>query len=86
MGNVLQIMAFFFIAVGGFLALISGIWFLIATFKEGVLWGLACLFIPFASLIFLILHFDKVWAPFAIGCLASLLFFSGSYILNTGAI
>jgi hypothetical protein len=86
MDALLQVMAFFFVAVGVLLALISGIWFLIATFKEGFLWGLACLFIPFASLIFLILHFDKVWAPFAISCLAFLLLFSGNFILNAGAI
>ena len=84
--GVLQVMAFFFVVAGGLLAFIGGIWFLIAAFKEGFLWGLACLLIPVASLIFLILHFDKVWAPFAISCLASLLLFSGNYILNVSAI
>ncbi len=83
---ILQVMAFFFIAIGSILALIGGIWFWIAAFKENVLWGLACVLIPFASLIFLILHFDKVWAPFAISCLAALLLFSGSFIMDPSMI
>ncbi len=54
------------------LCTIASIWFLIAVFKENVLWGLAVLFLPVAGLIFLILHWEDVRVPFLlnlVGCI-----------------
>lgn len=44
---------------GFILMLVGGLFFLIAAFRESVLWGLAVLFLPFVSLIFLILHWSR---------------------------
>ena len=44
---------------GVILCLVGGLFFLIAAFRESVLWGLAVLFVPFVSLIFLILHWSR---------------------------
>lgn len=44
---------------GGLLMLVGGILIAVAAFRESVLWGLACLFIPFAALIFVITHFEE---------------------------
>ena len=55
------------LAIGGvFVILIGSIWFLIAAFKESVLWGLACLFIPLVSLFFLVIHFKEAAPPFLV--------------------
>ena len=42
--------------LGVILAFIGNIWFLVAAFRVSIWWGLACLFLPFVSLFFLIVH------------------------------
>jgi hypothetical protein len=44
---------------GLILCLLGGIFLLLHGFRESVGWGLAMLFVPFVSLIFLILHWSK---------------------------
>lgn len=50
--------------LGLVLLVIGGIWFIIAAFKEGLLWGLGVLFVPFVSLVFLILGWPEAKRPF----------------------
>lgn len=50
--------------VGLILALVGGIAFIIAAFRESLLWGLGVLFLPFVSLVFLILHWQSAKRPF----------------------
>lgn len=50
--------------LGLVLLVIGGIWFIIAAFREGILWGLGVLFIPFVSLIFLVLGWPEAKRPF----------------------
>lgn len=57
-------MGLLLMGVGGILALVTGIWLLILAFREHVLWGLAYLFVPFAALVFVIMHFDEAGKPF----------------------
>lgn len=48
------------LAMGGCLLLLAGaVFFIIAAFREGILWGLGVLFVPFVSLIFLILAWPR---------------------------
>ncbi|MCM8537077.1 MAG: hypothetical protein NE334_14150 [Lentisphaeraceae bacterium] len=54
------------ICIGSF----AGLWMLFEAFKESILWGLACLFLPFAGLLFLVLHWQVAKAPFLLGLLA----------------
>ena len=68
------------IAVGGIVCLIGGIWFLIVAFRESVVWGLLCLFVPFAALAFLIKHFGDAAKPFGLNILGSILLIIGSVI------
>jgi hypothetical protein len=44
---------------GLILCLVGGIFLLLHGFKESLAWGLGMLFVPFVSLIFLILHWSK---------------------------
>ena len=50
--------------VGLFLLVVGGIGFIFAAFREGILWGLGVLFIPFVSLIFLVLAWPEAKRPF----------------------
>jgi hypothetical protein len=52
--------------VGLAIFMIGGFMFLIAAFRESVLWGLACLFVPIVPLFFLITHWHEAKKPFAI--------------------
>ena len=46
------------------LLLVGGLCFLIAAFRESLLWGLGVLFLPIVPLIFLILHWQRAKGPF----------------------
>ncbi len=54
------------LVVGIIIALIGGIWILVLAFQESALWGLGCLFVPFVSLIFVIMHWEIAGKPFLI--------------------
>ena len=47
----------------GFL-LMAAIWFIVATFRESVWWGLGCLLFSPLSLLFMILHWEDASGPF----------------------
>jgi hypothetical protein len=57
------------IGLGVVVSFIGGIMFLIAAFKEGVGWGLAVMFIPFAQLVFLV----KYWSQARVAFLAQVI-------------
>lgn len=50
--------------IGFGLIVIGGIWFLIAAFRERVLWGIGCLPIAPVSLFFLFAYWDEAKNPF----------------------
>jgi hypothetical protein len=53
------------LVVGGYGAIIvGGIWLLVKAFTESIVWGLLCLFIPIAGLIFVITHWEDAKSPF----------------------
>ncbi len=62
----MQILVMILMAIGAIAMLVGGVWFIVVTFQESVLWGLGCLFVPFVSLAFLIMHWDKAGKPFLI--------------------
>jgi len=61
--------ALFYIAL--LVALVSGIWLLVVAFKTSVWWGLGSLFIPFVSLIFVIMNWQAAKKPFLINLAAT---------------
>jgi hypothetical protein len=52
------------LGIGVIVSAVGGIWFLVVAFQESVLWGLCCLFVPFAALVFLIKFWDRAARPF----------------------
>ena len=51
---------------GLLLMLVGAVFFIVAAFRESVLWGLGVLFLPFVSLVFLILAWPRAKGPFFI--------------------
>ncbi len=54
--------------VGGLVSLVAFVWLLVIAFRESTVWGLACLFVPFAALFFIVRFWDEAKLPF-FGCL-----------------
>lgn len=52
--------------VGAIVAIVGGIWVLVVAFQESIVWGLLSLFIPFAVLVFVIMHWNKAAKPLLI--------------------
>jgi hypothetical protein len=58
-------MSFFFF-LGALVAFVAGIWLLVLAFRAHILWGLGSLFVPFVSLIFVIMYWRRAWIPFVV--------------------
>lgn len=63
--------------VGLVISLIGWVMVIWLAFRESVLWGLACLFIPFAYFIFAITHWADAKKGFLTGVAGTALFFFG---------
>ena len=68
------------ILVGFVLFLVGGIMFLVAAFRESIWWGLACMFLPFVSFFYLIVHWPEARKPFLIQLLAFVMIIAGIII------
>ena len=60
-------------AMGAVMAFIGEIWFLVASFRVSILWGLGCFFIPFVGLFFLIKHWSDAAKPFGVSVLGNIM-------------
>ena len=68
----------------GLIVLLIGIfWYLITTFRTGILWGLSCMFLPFISFIFLFVHWKVAAKPFLVSVLGVAITFSGTLLVPT---
>ena len=70
--------------IGIIISVIYGIILLIRAFEVGILWGLGYIFIPFVSLIFVIVHWEDAKSPFLKGLLAIPFLILG-VLLNPGS-
>lgn len=61
------------IGVLGIIGLVSFIWVVVIAFKEHILWGFGCLFVPLVIIIFGIIHWDKVKKPFLVYIIVSII-------------
>ncbi len=77
--------------VVGLIGLASFIWIVVVAFQTHILWGLACLFLPFATLVFAVLNWDRAAKPFFAHLASSVLAFAlawsyiGSYLNSLDA-
>jgi hypothetical protein len=65
---------------GVLIAFIGGIFFLIETFKENIIWGIACIIISPISLVFALLHWDVSKRPVLIQLAGFGVIFIGAFI------
>lgn len=72
------------ILVGALIALFYGIKLIILAFNTSILWGLCYLFVPFASLAFVALHWDDAKSPFLRSLLAIPLCVGGVFLAGLG--
>lgn len=77
----MEIIAGILIFLGIILAFFSNIWFLVAAFRVGLGWGLACLFLPIVSLFFLIVHWDVAKRPFGYMLLSIVIMVIGIFLM-----
>lgn len=60
----MEILGLICLVIGLIIGLIYGIQLLIMAFREHILWGLGYLFVPFVSLVFVIMYWDTTKGPF----------------------
>jgi glutaredoxin-like YruB-family protein len=70
------------LVAGVLLAFVAGIALLVAAFREGVLWGLGCLFVPLVPLAFLIVHWQDCKKWFGRYLLGLMLCFAGAVMVG----
>lgn len=68
------------VVVGAIVAVVGSIWFLVVACSESILWGLGCFFVPFVSLIFLVMHWNKAAKPFLLNLGGIVLIVLGSIL------
>jgi len=73
--------ATFFLFTGDLLFLIGLIWLIVKAFQEHIFWGVACLFLPFLTLVFALLDLEVRKKP-AIVLLAGLALAGVGWILR----
>ena len=66
--------------VGGVFNLIGGIWLLVVAAHKSIGWLLACIFVPFAALVFIIKHWEEAGPPFTTSLLGFILSVVGAVI------
>ncbi|HPF70578.1 MAG TPA: hypothetical protein PLQ13_07925 [Candidatus Krumholzibacteria bacterium] len=76
----MEVIATVMMIAGVLVAAVAGVWFLVVAFRQGVLWGLGCMFLPFVSLVFLVMHWDKAARPFLIKVAALVPVFLGAFL------
>lgn len=81
----LPILAFALAAIGSIALVLASIWLLYEAFRTGIGWGIACLLIPFAPLVFVIRHWDMGGKPFIAVLLSGALFGGGMSLIISQA-
>lgn len=68
------------VIIGILIAIYGGILFLIATFRESIIWGIACIIISPISIVFALLHWDVSKRPVLIQLTGFAVIFLGAMI------
>lgn len=71
------------ILIGMLAIFATGIWYLVVAFQQDVVWGLCCMLVPFASIVFLFKFWQKAKKPFIGQLVACLPLLTGWLILQS---
>ncbi len=81
MDKVFLFLAVFMLSLGIIASFFGSIIFLIRSFSVSIGWGLACMFVPFASLVFLVKYWDEAMEPFLLSLVGGILTGVGSFLI-----
>lgn len=70
--------------LGGGVMLLAQLWVLVAAFKKSIVWGLLVLFLPFVSLIFIVLYFGDMKFPVMMYVIGIVLALAGGGMVSRG--
>ena len=70
-------MFFFFSLLGALIAIVAVIMIIMDAFMEHVLWGIACIFVPLAVLVFCVKNWGQERGKFIIYCIGIALLIIG---------
>jgi FtsH-binding integral membrane protein len=76
----MSILSTILLGLGLLISLVGGIWFLVKAFQQHIGWGLCCMFVPFASLVYLIKYWNDAKKPFLISLVGTVLAVGGSLL------
>jgi len=82
MENMILFLAIFASFVGILLSLYGYILYIIRAFGVSVGWGLAFIFLPFANLVFLFMHWEEAKEPFLISLIGGVISGAGVALVN----
>ena len=82
----MESIGFICLLIGGLIGLIYGVFLLIKAFQESMLWGLGSIFIPFVSLVFVVIHWQDAKGPFLKGLIAVPFYLVGAALTVKGTI
>ncbi|NHB56547.1 hypothetical protein G8E00_02665 [Acinetobacter shaoyimingii] len=69
--------------LGLIIFIIGGIGFLIAAFKNSILWGFGCIFLAPVSLVFLVMYWQDTKNPFFLQLIGLAIIITGSMFMHT---
>lgn len=82
----LTLPAIILIVLGALLAIVGGVWGIIVAFKRSLIWGLCYIFVPFGSLVFLIVAWADAKRPFLLRMLGAFLILSVLLLPDQGGL
>ncbi|MEI8669936.1 hypothetical protein P4S65_17980 [Pseudoalteromonas sp. B131b] len=68
--------------IGIIIVVVGGIFLLIETFRESILWGIGCILISPISLLFIVLHWDVSKKPVVIQIVGLIIMFFGASLAS----
>lgn len=83
MEDILYIIVIIISALGILLSVIGSIWFYVEAFRQDVVWGFACLFIPFATLVFLFKYTERVLMPTGLSFLGIICLVAAQFMIKS---
>jgi len=76
----MEILSVTLLILGLLIFFFGGILYLVASFQVSIWWGLAVLFLPFADVVFLFVHWQEAKHSFKIMIFAFLLMLTGQFL------
>lgn len=73
----MEFLSLFLLGIGSLILVASGIWLLFVAFSTRFLWGIACIVIPYAGVVFAVFHWNKGAKPFLLGLMGIMLMGGG---------